>query len=268
MLPRAMVLIEKLGAACLSFLSYLGQLVALTRELAIELVRPPFRFRLFCRQLVTIGYGSQLVVVVTGAFTGAVLAAQSYAMFAQVGLNSAVGIVVSLALCRELGPVLTGLMLAGRVGAAMTAEIGTMKVTEQVDALRALGVHPVDYLVVPRLLGMLISVPLLIAESLCFGLVASYLVSVPLYRVNGAHYTSHLMQNTDLIDVSIGMAKGSVFGLLIVIICCHQGLIVRKGAVGVGRATTAAVVISSLAILIVNFFMTLVINIFFPISVA
>ena len=263
-----MAWLETLGSAALSFLSYLGQLVSLTREVLIALVKGRFRPRLIGRQLVTIGFGSQLVVVVTGAFTGAVLAAQGYAMFAQVGLSSAVGIVTSLALCRELGPVLTGLMLAGRVGAAMTAEIGTMKVTEQIDALRSMGVHPVDYLVVPRLFGMIISVPLLIAESLSFGLLASYVVAVKLYNVNHAHFTQHLIERTELIDIGLGMTKGLVFGLIIVIVCCHQGLIVRHGAVGVGRATTSAVVISSLAILIVNFFMSLIMNILFPLSVA
>jgi phospholipid/cholesterol/gamma-HCH transport system permease protein len=128
-------------------------------------------------QIVAIGYGSQAVVIVTGAFTGAVFTFQSYAKFKDFGMETSVGAVVSVALFRELGPVLAGLMVAGRVGAAMAADIGTMKVTEQVDALRVMGVHPVDYLVLPRLLGMVVSMPLLVAQTIAFGLAAAHLVA-------------------------------------------------------------------------------------------
>ncbi|HUF63310.1 MAG TPA: ABC transporter permease [Verrucomicrobiales bacterium] len=261
-------LFQRLGQLCLWFVGYQGQLVALVGAIGVALVRGRMRWSQLGRQLVTIGFGSQLVVIITGAFTGAVLAAQAYVMFNQVGLGTAVGMTVSLALCRELGPVLTGLMLAGRVGAAMTAEIGTMKVTEQIDALRAMAVHPVDYLVVPRVFAMIISVPLLIAEAISFGLAAAYGVGVGIYGINRAHFLSHLLNSTDLIDIGIGMVKGSVFGLLIVVICCHQGLTVENGAVGVGKNTTSGVVFASLAILISNFFLTLLVNIFFPLSLA
>src|SRR5205823_7610403 len=128
---------------------------------------------LFLGQIVEIGLLSQLVVIVTGAFTGAVFAAQTYFQFNRIGMGSAVGAVVSVAIARELGPVLTGLMVSGRVGAAMSAEIGTMKVTEQIHALRALAVYPIDYLVVPRVLAMVVSMPLLTAECIGFGIVAS-----------------------------------------------------------------------------------------------
>src|SRR6187402_1186542 len=165
--------IRCLGSPLLRLTEYLGDLVVLTGEVWHSLVRSRIRWGLVAKQLVTIGFGSQLQVIVTGAFTGAVFAAQVYYKFNQLGFESTVGGIVALAMARELGPVLTALMLTSRVGASMAAEIGTMKVTEQVDALRSLGVHPVDYLVAPRFLAMIFSVPLLIGESIRFGMGAA-----------------------------------------------------------------------------------------------
>jgi phospholipid/cholesterol/gamma-HCH transport system permease protein len=159
-------------------------------------------------------------------------------------------------------------MVAGRVGSSMAAEIGTMKVTEQIDALRALGVHPVDYLVTPRLLAMMVSMPLLIAEAIAFGILLSYVVVVEGFGVPVAYYRNHTLDSTNMEDVSIGMIKGFVFGIIIVIISCHQGLHAENGAVGVGRSTTEAMVISALWVLIVNFFLSLLLNIVFPYSSA
>ena len=211
-----------------------------------------------------IGYGSQAVVIVTGAFTGAVFTFQSYMKFKDFGVETSVGAVVSVALCRELGPVLAGLMVAGRVGAAMAADIGTMNVTEQIDALRVMGVDPVGYLVVPRFIAMLISMPLLIAESITFGLLASYIVTVYAYGVPKPWFMTHMLEHTNMTDLSVGMIKGFVFGILITLISCHQGLIAKDGAVGVGNGTTRAVVISSLTLLICNFFLSLLLNYVFP----
>jgi phospholipid/cholesterol/gamma-HCH transport system permease protein len=165
---------------------------------------------------------------------------------------------------RELGPAVTGLMLSGRVGAAMAAEIGTMKVTEQIDALRSMGVHPIDYLVTPRFLAMLVAMPLLIAESAAFGIFASWVVGVGPFGVNGAYWMSQMDKHTDGTDVFISTVKGLVFGILIVILSCHQGLKSEQGAVGVGRGTTRAMVFSCLAIIIVNFLLTMMLNLFFP----
>ena len=257
-----------LGLWFMGFLSQLGQLAELARDVVISLFVGRFRWRLFSHQMVTIGFGSQLVVVVTGAFTGAVFGFQVYSKFNELGLESAVGAMVSIAMCRELGPVLTALMVTGRVGAAMAGEIGTMQVTEQVDALRGFGVHPVDYLVTPRVFGMAISMPLLIAESITFGIIASYIVTVQFFDVPGAYYTKHMLEFTELQDIAIGMIKGFVFGLIIVVVSCHQGLISSGGAVGVGRGTTQAVVISSLTILITNFFLSLLLNLVWPLSQA
>jgi len=220
------------------------------------------------RQVAVVGYGSQGVVIWTGSFTGAVFSAQSYFKFKDFGIESTVGGLVAVAMCRELGPVLVGLMVAGRVGAAMAAEIGTMKVSEQIDALRALAVHPADYLVAPRLLAMMISMPLLIAESIGFGIAASYAVTVGVFDVSGADFWKHTVYFAGLENFFIGMLKGFVFGVIIVLVACHQGLIARDGAVGVGRGTTAAVVQASLTILVVNFFLTFFLNFFFPLGSA
>jgi phospholipid/cholesterol/gamma-HCH transport system permease protein len=253
-----------IGAIVLAFFVYLGELVVLAAETMWSAATHRLRWRLFLRQMVDIGLLSQLVVVITGGFTGAVFAAQTYFQFNKLGVASGVGSVVSAALFRELGPVLTGLMLTGRVGAAMSAEIGTMKVTEQIDALRALAVHPVDYLVVPRMLAMMISMPLLVAECIGFGLVTSYFVSVNLLDINGPYYIANMERWTLMRDIVMALTKGFCFAILIVFISCHKGLNSSEGAVGVGRATTEAVVIASLAILISNFFLTMALNIIFP----
>lgn len=255
------------GRALFSFLMYMGQLAALMGELFGTIRAGGWRLRLIAQQIVNIGYGSQVVVIVTGAFTGAVFSAQTYFKFKDFGVETGVGALVSVAMCRELGPVLTGLMVAGRVGAAMAAEIGTMKVTEQIDALRAMAVHPVDYLVMPRFVAMLISMPLLIAESITFGLGASYLVCVHGFDVPKPWFWDHVFGHTNHEDLIFGMSKGFIFGILITLISCHQGLTSKNGAVGVGQGTTRAVVYSSLAILISNFFLSILLNYIFPLGV-
>jgi phospholipid/cholesterol/gamma-HCH transport system permease protein len=253
-----------IGAGIIGFFSYLGQVVLLAAETFLSIFTHPVRWKLFLRQIVEIGLLSQLVVVITGGFTGAVFAAQTFFQFNKLGMGSAVGAVVSVAICRELGPVLTALMVTGRVGAAMSAEIGTMKVTEQIDALRALAVHPVDYLVVPRTLAMMVSMPLLVAECIGFGIVAGYFVAIFLLDVNGTYYVANMVRWTQMRDIIMGLTKAFVFALIIVFISCHRGLTTREGAVGVGKATTQAVVDSSLAVLIANFFLTMMLNIIFP----
>ncbi|MEP7014415.1 MAG: ABC transporter permease [Verrucomicrobiota bacterium] len=257
-------LFNALGAVVLSCFQYLGEVVLLAWETAKSIFSRRLRWKLFLRQVVEIGLHSQVLVVITGGFTGAVFAAQSYFQFNKLGMGSAVGALVSVALCRELAPVLTALMVSGRVGAAMSAEIGTMKVTEQLDALRALAVHPVDYLVVPRALAMMISMPLLVAECIAFGIATGYLVAIHLLEINATYYVADMVRWTHSRDITMGLSKAFCFAVLIVFISCHKGLTAREGAVGVGRATTEAVVNSSLAVLILNFFMTMFLNIIFP----
>jgi len=253
-----------LGTPMLAFFQYLGEVVLLAADTFRSTFTHRLRWKLFLNQVVEIGLLSQVLVIITGGFTGAVFAAQAFFQFNNLGMGSAVGAVVSVSLCRELAPVLTALMVAGRVGAAMSAEIGTMKVTEQIDALRALAVYPIDYLVVPRALAMMLSMPLLVAECIAFGIVAGYLVAIYLLGVNGPYYVDNMVHWTRSRDIIMGLTKAFCFALLIVFISCHKGLTAREGAVGVGRATTEAVVNASLAVLNVNFFLTMALNIIFP----
>ena len=257
-------MLTTLGRTALSLLQYLGELAALAYETCVSIVVAPVRWRLVLRQLVEVGWRSQMVVIVTGAFTGAVLAAQAYFQFSRLGMKSAVGSMVAVSMFRELAPVLTGLMVSGRVGAAIAAEIGTMKVTEQIDALRALGVHPTDYLVVPRVLALVVSMPLLVAECCAVSIMAGYILGVHVLGISGPYYVLNMLRYAGARDIKMAMTKGFVFGIVIVFIACHQGLNTKNGAVGVGRAPTEAVVIGSLAVLILNFFLTFALNMVFP----
>jgi len=259
-----MLLLRFLGSTALSLFAYLGALMFLMLETLRSVVTTPIRWRLALQQVLEVGFRSQLVVIVTGGFTGAVFAAQTYFQFHRLSMETAVGAVVAVSMFRELGPVLTGLMVAGRVGAAMSAEIGTMKVTEQIDALRSMGVHPVDYLVVPRAIAMMISMPILVAECVGIGILVGQFVAVKLLGVSGVWYVNYMLKFTALRDLQMALTKGFVFGILIVFVACNEGLRAKEGAVGVGQATTDAVVNGSLFILIVNFFLTMILNIFFP----
>jgi phospholipid/cholesterol/gamma-HCH transport system permease protein len=256
---------QKAGNVMLDFVALFGQVGALLSEVVGAIVTGKVRWSLVGQQIVRIGVGSQLVVMVTGAFTGAVFAAQAYFKFNELGLGSATGPVVSVALCRELGPVLAALMVTSRVGSAMTAEIGTMRVYEQVDALRSMGVHPVDYLVVPRIIAMVISLPILVGEAIAFGIVAADMLTVHGFGLPQAWFRHQVIIATGPGDLATGLIKGLVFAVLIVLICCNQGLRTSNGAAGVGRATTTAVVNTSLAILISNLALTLILNQFLPI---
>jgi phospholipid/cholesterol/gamma-HCH transport system permease protein len=208
-------------------------------------------------QIYFVGVKSQSVVLITGAFTGMVLGAQTYFQFHKVKMDTATLAVVSVSMCSELGPVLTGLMVAGRVGAAIAAELGTMKVTEQIDALRTLATHPVDYLVVPRLLALHTALPLLTAESMAVGIGAGYVVGVYLLGIDPTYLWYNMLKYTATSDVVVGLIKAFVFGGIVAIIGCYKGMYCGEGAEGVGRATTEAVVYSSITILISNFFLTL-----------
>ncbi|HUJ71799.1 MAG TPA: ABC transporter permease [Verrucomicrobiae bacterium] len=216
-------------------------------------------------QTYKIGWQSQAVVVVTGAFTGMVFAVQTYLQFHKVKMDTAVGPVVSVAMTRELAPVLTALMVAGRVGAAIAAELGTMKVTEQLDALRSMGTAPVDYLAVPRFIALLFALPLLTAEAMFFGIFSGYLVGVHMCGIDEAYYLNHMYQFTEARDVVSGLIKAVFFAMFIALISTYKGFNAGEGAEGVGRATTQAVVVSSLTVLIANFFITVVFSKIIPV---
>jgi len=238
-------------------LSGLGQTALLAKDAFASLLTLKVSWRDFAYQIYFAGVKSQSVVLITGAFTGMVLGAQTYFQFHKVKMDTATLAVVSVSMCSELGPVLTGLMVAGRVGAAIAAELGTMKVTEQIDALRTLATHPVDYLVVPRLVALHLALPLLTAESIALGIGAGYIVGVYLLGIDPTYSWANMIKYTHTADVVIGMIKAVIFGGIIAIVGCYKGMFCGNGAEGVGRATTEAVVYASIAILISNFFLTL-----------
>lgn len=226
-----------------------------------EVIRSLFTQRLswgdLLYQLHFIGVKSQSVVLVTGAFTGMVLCAQTYFQFHKVKMDTATLAVVSVSMSSELGPVLTALMVAGRVGAAMAAELGTMRVTEQIDALRTLATHPIDYLIVPRLLATVIALPLLTAEAIATGIAAGYFVGVNLLDIDAAYAWTNMLRYSHAADVITGVTKAVIFGGIVALVSCYKGTNCGEGAEGVGKATTEAVVVASISILISNFFLTL-----------
>ncbi|MDD5262469.1 MAG: ABC transporter permease [Methylacidiphilales bacterium] len=253
-------IIAGFGARLIVGIRAAGEISLLFGNILRCMVQYPIRWRLFFEQVYFIGIKSQFVILTTGAFTGAVFAAQVHFQFVKLGMESAVGPTVSVAMCRELGPVLCCLLLAGRVGAAMAAEISSMKITEQIDALRALGVYPIEYLAVPRFLAMMISAPILTGLALAVGIGCGYIVAVPILGVDGAYYWDNTVKFTDVSDVMIGLSKGFLFGIIIVVMSCYKGFNPQMGTAGVGRTTTEAVVNSSLALLVSNFFFTFLLN--------
>lgn len=239
------------------FLEELGMTALLAKEAFASLFSRRVAWKDLLYQVYFIGVKSQSVVLITGAFTGMVLCAQTYYQFHKVKMDTATLAVVSISMCSELGPVLTGLMVAGRVGAAIAAELGTMRVTEQIDALRTLATHPVDYLVVPRLLALHIALPVLTVEAIAIGIGAAYVVGVYLLGIDPTYSWHNMVHYTDAADMFIGLIKALIFGGVIALIGCYKGLHCGQGAEGVGRATTEAVVLSSITILMSNFFLTL-----------
>jgi phospholipid/cholesterol/gamma-HCH transport system permease protein len=251
---------QRMGARFLGMLQMGGQIVFLFLDVLRCLFRYPIRFKLLIRQIDFIGAKSVPVVIITGGFIGAVFAAQCEFQFRALGMSSAVGPVVAIAMCRELGPVLCALMIAGRVGSAMAAELATMKITEQIDALRSLAVYPTEYLIVPRFLAMLISMPILVALAISCGVGAGYFVAVHILQVPGVYYWNNTEKYTHDKDIWIGVVKGFFFGVIILLVGCNKGLESSQGAEGVGLATTEAVVDSFIVVLIANFFFTFLLN--------
>jgi phospholipid/cholesterol/gamma-HCH transport system permease protein len=216
----------------------------------------PFYAHDLMEQIDVIGLGSLTVVLLTGFFTGAVLALQSGMTLDQFGARPFVGRLISASMIKELGPVLTALMLAGRVGSGIAAELGSMVVTEQIAALRALGTDPIRKLVVPRILAGLIMVPLLTVVASAIGMVGAWIVTVSVLRVASSVYWNSVVQGLYIQDVWMGLIKPFFLGFAIVSIGCHVGLRTRGGTQGVGRATTNAVVASSVAVIAVDYFVT------------
>ena len=238
-----------IGRAFIVFLEATGRLALFTARAVSHCFRPPIYGRLVGRQMIDIGYYSLPVVGLTALFTGMVLALQSYTGFARFQAEGAVATVVVLSITRELGPVLAGLMVAGRIGAAMAAEIGTMRVTEQIDALTTLATNPMKYLVAPRLVAGLCMLPLLVVVADIIGVFGGFLVAVYKLNFNPAVYLSKTWEYLQVIDVVSGLVKAGVFGFFVALMGCYHGYHSRGGAEGVGAATTNAVVSASILIL-------------------
>jgi phospholipid/cholesterol/gamma-HCH transport system permease protein len=248
--------LASVGAAFLAFLAGTGRLALFTGRALMAGVTPPYYPRLVARQIVYIGYYSLPVVGLTALFTGMVLALQSYTGFSRFNAEGAVATVVVLSVTRELGPVIAGLMVAGRVGAAMAAEIGTMRVTEQIDALTTLSTDPLRYLVLPRLVAGSLTLPALVLVADIIGVFGGYLVGIYKLNFNPVAYLTQTEQYLASSDVTSGLIKAAVFGFLVALMGCYQGYHSRGGAEGVGQATTYAVVSASILILLSDYFLT------------
>jgi phospholipid/cholesterol/gamma-HCH transport system permease protein len=251
-----MTFLAGVGRVFLKFLGATGRLSLFTSAASANSVTPPFFLRLIGRQMLDVGYYSLPVVGLTAVFTGMVLALQSYTGFSRFEAEGAVATVVVLSMTRELGPVLAGLMVAGRVGAAMAAEIGTMRVTEQIDALTTLSTNPLKYLVAPRLIAGLTMLPLLVVVADIIGVFGGFLVSTYKLGFNPAVYLTSTFDHLERIDVISGLVKAAVFGFIIALMGCYQGYHSRGGAQGVGSATTQAVVSACVLILCMDYVLT------------
>jgi phospholipid/cholesterol/gamma-HCH transport system permease protein len=218
--------------------------------------RPPYDVRELVRQMGRIGVDSLPLVLLTSLFTGMVMALQTFSTLKRFNAESFVGSLVALSMVRELAPVISSVLIAGRCGSAMGAELGTMRVTEQIDALEVLATDPVHYLVVPRVWATVLTLPLLIVASDLIGIAGGYLISVFYFGTNPVTYVENTFRYMDWDDVSSGVIKAAVFGFIIAVVGCQKGFYTRGGAEGVGRATTRAVVLASIAILVTDFFLT------------
>lgn len=248
--------LQILGKPLLSFILNVGAFSRFVVKSIYNCFIPPFYFRLFLKQFMNMGFYSLPVVGLTTLFAGMVIAIQTFSGFSKFGAESAVANVVLISVTRELAPVLSALMVAGRIGAAMAAEIGTMRVTEQIDALVTLSVNPFRYLVAPRIWAGVLVMPLLVLLGDIIGIFGGYLVGVYKLGFNPANYINATMQGLQSLDIISGMVKAAVFGFLIAIMGCYHGYKSKGGAQGVGEATTNSVVSSSILILIFNYLIT------------
>ncbi len=254
--PHLQRLCQAIGASILSTLGALGRLSFFAGETLRHCVTPPVFFRHILRQFMDIGYYSLPVVGMTALFTGMVLALQSYTGFSRFNAESAIASVVVLSITRELAPVLAGLMVAGRVGASIAAEIGTMRVTEQIDALTTLSVNPFKYLVAPRVLAGTITLPILVLVGDIIGVYGGYIVSTHILGFSAENYLHQTWDVLEKMDVISGLTKAAAFGFVVTLMGCYHGYNSGRGAQGVGSATTNAVVTASILILIFNYLLT------------
>lgn len=257
---REIGLITALGAWAHSSISVLGDVALFGARMFTWLVRKKPARGTLLSNLYAVGVRSVPVVAITGMFIGMVLAVQSYSQFAKLGLATRLGAIINISVVRELGPVLAATMIAGRVGSAMAAELGTMTVTDQIDAMTCLGVNTIYYLVVPRFLACVILVPLLTILADFMGIMGGALICTKVYNVEAHHYWTRAQEFIGLWDIMSGLIKSVFFGAAIALISCHRGFNCRAGAEGVGRAATEAFVASFIAILVMDFFLAMFLN--------
>jgi len=249
-------IVEVFGAVIVRFSKGIGSVLILLFQTIQQFFRLPLDLRNIFKQMLEVGIRSLPVVLVTAIFTGMVFALQTYTGFKRFGAESVVGTVVALSMTRELGPVLTGLIVAGRAGAAMAAELGTMRVTEQIDALETLATNPIKYLIVPRFIAGICMLPALAVVADIVGIAGGYLITVGLFDTSSVVYWKRTWNYLEMSDIYNGLLKAGFFGASISLISCYKGFFTRGGAEGVGKATTGAVVLSSMTILISDYFLS------------
>ncbi|MBT4855623.1 ABC transporter permease [bacterium] len=247
-----------IGQLSLNICGSVGTFILFCVQFLKTLTSTQLRIRKVLVQLDSIGVNSLMITLITGTFSGAVLAVQTFKGFQQFGGEELLGPVVALSMAREIGPILTGLMVTARAGSAITAEIGTMAITEQIDALRTLSVNVFQYLIIPRILAATLIMPLLTLFSIMFGVIGGYIVSLSFLGLTAEQYTSGIKEMVDLYDVIGGMIKGGVFGLILATVACYKGYNTSGGARGVGISTTQSVVMSSILIIIANYFLAVI----------
>nr|CRH06969.1 conserved membrane protein of unknown function [Candidatus Magnetococcus massalia] len=248
--------IQRLGAGFLNLLYEMGHMLIFLVQSVVAASAPPYRFSNLLQQVYFIGVRSLFVIILTAAFTGMVLGIQGYYTLARFGSEALLGPLVSLSIVKELGPVLTALMVTGRAGSAVTAELGIMRIREQVDALEAMGISPMNYLVAPRLEASLIAMPILTVIFNCIGILGGYLVAVHLLGMSSGTYFSGIESKLAWEDISMSLIKSVCFGFIVAWVCTYKGFFTKRGAEGVGQSTTSAVVLSSVLVLVFDYFIT------------
>lgn len=251
--------VSSLGHGFTGHIEAIGQFFILLGQFFIATFRPPYRWKLLLQQMEFVGFGSLFIIILTGFFTGAIFSYQSAYAFGLFGAESLVGSTVAIAVCRELGPVLTSLMVAGRVSSGMATILGTMRVTEQIDAMKTMAVDPVQYLIVPRVWACILLMPVLTAIFDFVAILGSYIVGVGMLGIEFGAFDSQIEALLEPSDVTGGLIKALIFGLIVSFIGCYRGFYASGGAKGVGEATTASVVSASILTLLIDYFLTVLI---------
>lgn len=263
-LQGAATVVSLLGEQAMRGMTETGLVALFLWRAIVASVKPPYRWRLIIQQAEFVGVGSLFIVMLTGFFTGAVFTLQSVYALQRVGMESMVGSMVLLSVARELAPVLTSLMVTGRVGSAMATELGTMRVTEQIDAMEVMAVDPINYLVVPRLIGATVMVPALTMLFDAVAAVGSYVVAVPFLGIDEGAFVARIEWYLDPFDFTHGLYKSIVFGLVLALIGCYKGYHAGGGARGVGVATTQAVVIGSISVFVLDYVLSAILLMHMP----